>query len=289
MKIPQRKMANERERDRTWMATSPARAPQCELHSGINAQQATTADTQGVTLTTSVASRSDQKRVILVRHAESTWNEWRKRTSLCNGDLCCCVMDPGFVDPTLSERGIRQCALLRDRVKAEKLLQRVDLIVCSPLGRALDTCKAGFAVGEPDGAERVVVTAVHRERLDSWGDTGTPTSILREQYGDAFDFTCPSLQQEQWWNEAGGGCATIRDGTQPKANAKRKESFEHVERRCARFRAWLLDRGEQCIVVVGHSAFFKRLLRERLKMANCEMVEAIVTRDRVRRVSPRAT
>ena len=134
------------------------KASDCESPSGIDAQQASNVDTQGVTLTTSVASRSDQKRVILVRHAESTWNEWRKRTSLCNGDLCCCVMDPGFVDPALSGRGIRQCARLRDRVEAKKLLQRVDLIVCSPLGRALDTCKAGFAVGEPDGAERVVVT-----------------------------------------------------------------------------------------------------------------------------------
>jgi broad specificity phosphatase PhoE len=262
------------------------KASDCASPSGIDAQQASNVNTQGVTLTTSVASRSDQKRVILVRHAESTWNEWRKRTSLCNGDLCCCVMDPGFVDPALSGRGIRQCARLRDRVEAKKLLQRVDLIVCSPLGRALDTCKAGFAVGEPDGAERVVVTALHRERLDSWGDTGTPTSILRERYGDAFDFACPSLQQEQWWNEAGGGRATIREGTQPKENAKWKESFEHVESRCARFRAWLLDRDEQCIVVVGHSAFFQRLLRERFKMANCEMVEAIVTRDSVRRVSP---
>ena len=225
-------------------------------------------------------AESATKRVILIRHAESRWNEWRKRTSICNGDLCCCVFDPGMIDPGLSSRGHRQCEQLRMAVDAAGLQSRVELVVCSPLSRALDTCEAAFASsGIP-----VVVTALHRERLDSWGDTGTATVQLRERY--KFDFTCQSLQSEHWWNDPEGGHGVVRAGTQPKENPKVKESFAALERRCARFRQWLLAREESCIAIVGHSTFFRSLLRENSKMRNCELVEAIVTQTGVRRVRP---
>ena len=128
--------------------------------------------------------------------------------------------------------------------------------------------------------------ALHRERLDSWGDVGTPVAALRERYGPAFDFGCQSMAPERWWEDeaAGGGRGFVREGTRTLENLKTKESFANLERRCARFREYLLARDEACLAVVGHSAFFKMLLGERSKMANCDVVEAVVTRDGVRRV-----
>ncbi len=37
------------------------------------------------------------------------------------------------------------------------------------------------------------------------------------------------------------------------------------------FTAWLLIRKENCIVVVGHSAFFRDIIGEENKMKNCEV------------------
>ena len=79
-----------------------------------------------------------QKRILLIRHGESAWNEWRKRTSLWNGDLCCCVLDPEIVDPELSSRGLRQCEKLRESILQQRLLERVDLARLTPAAAVAD-------------------------------------------------------------------------------------------------------------------------------------------------------
>lgn len=41
--------------------------------------------------------------------------------------------------------------------------------------------------------------------------------------------------------------------------------------RIALFTEWLLKRPENCVVVVGHSAFFRDMLNTELKLKNCEV------------------
>lgn len=41
--------------------------------------------------------------------------------------------------------------------------------------------------------------------------------------------------------------------------------------RIAGFIEWLKSRSERCIVVVGHSAFFRDMLDTKIKMKNCEV------------------
>jgi len=49
--------------------------------------------------------------------------------------------------------------------------------------------------------------------------------------------------------------------------------------RIAAFVEWLLARPESCIVVVGHSAFFRDLLRMKLKLDNCEVRSCVLNYD----------
>ena len=49
--------------------------------------------------------------------------------------------------------------------------------------------------------------------------------------------------------------------------------------RIASFTEWLLSRPESCIVVVGHSAFFRDLLNTKLKLDNCEVRSCVLNRD----------
>jgi broad specificity phosphatase PhoE len=41
----------------------------------------------------------------------------------------------------------------------------------------------------------------------------------------------------------------------------------------------LMERPERCIVVVGHSAFFREMLQTECKMKNCEVRECYLTSD----------
>lgn len=82
--------------------------------------------------------------LILIRHAESEWNaasRWQ-----------------GQADPPLSVRGRAQAEKLAESLTGELAGQRVDLLICSDLGRAQQTAEAvGAALGldpQPDGRFR---------------------------------------------------------------------------------------------------------------------------------------
>lgn len=47
------------------------------------------------------------------------------------------------------------------------------------------------------------------------------------------------------------------------------------------FVRYLCDRPERCMVVVGHSAFFREMLQTECKMKNCEVCECFLTSDGV--------
>ena len=231
------------------------------------------------------------KRVFLIRHGESEYNVWRKR-SLRNGTALC-VCDPFIFDPRLSPRGAQQAAQLRVELEQRALPEQIELVVCSPLTRALQTCALGFGLStgsltgeEPSDSNhhhqrRVLVCALPRERLDKAGDVGLPTEELRKRLpGDVFTFDEGSMSTERWW-EGGGG------GGDAETRSVQRESMAHLHARVAAFRAWLLGRPESCIAVVGHSAFFKAFMGSWSKPRNCEVCEVVVTPAGVHRVAGR--
>lgn len=176
--------------------------------------------------------------IILIRHGQSTFNAHYEATGL----------DPGHVDARLTPLGEEQVRHARAALASTP----VDLVVSSPLTRALQTATGIFAGRDL----RYHVTCMHRERLESSCDVGrSPRHLAREFPSLAFDHL-----DDPWWHcgpESGSGYAV--------------EPHETFSQRVARFRAWLADRPERRVAVVGHGTFFHALTGRWL--ANCEFMD----------------
>ena len=138
--------------------------------------------------------------MILVRHAESEWNQHFSRTRI----------DPGIPDPPLTGTGRRQAAQLAERL-AEAKVRR---LVASPYRRTLETATiVGNALGLA-----ITVEPLIRERCVFSCDEGTPPRQLAALWPD-LDF---DHLQEQWWGvpaeseiSLGQRCAAFRAKTDP--------------------------------------------------------------------------
>ena len=124
-----------------------------------------------------------------------------------------------------------------------------DLIVASPLTRALETAR-GLFTGREVG---ILVEALHRERVEHACDHGRSPKVLAREFPD-LDFD--NLDDPWWHTEGGKGVAFEPDAV--------------LAERVARFRRWLLERPERRIAVVGHGTFFRHLSGQSFQ--NCEVV-----------------
>ena len=220
-----------------------------------------------------------KKEIYFIRHGESEYNEWRTRSFYnCS---CLCVCDPMIYDPALSKKGKRQVEELRSTVQGlNGIASKVQLVVTSPLSRAIDTCLGAFFSTEDDDdtntttdntatrlyGQRPLVCALPRERLDTSGDIGMPVSELQDKYLDRLNLSelIQTQQPEAWWYD---------QGDVPKEGARfiRRESKKRTKERVKEFCIWLNNRPETCIAVVGHSSYIKLLTKMSRKLNNCEI------------------
>lgn len=176
--------------------------------------------------------------VWLLRHAESTFNASYDHSRV----------DPLHFDARLSVNGREQAGRLRRRLAGTG---DVDLVVVSPLTRALETAEIVYG-----GRAPIEVEPSCRERQSNSCDVGRPASVLAAEF--------PSLRfdhlPEEWWYLG----RRDRRGVpvEPKALF-----LERVQS----FRAWVTRRAELRIVVVGHGTLFRLLIGREL--ANCETAE----------------
>jgi broad specificity phosphatase PhoE len=178
------------------------------------------------------------RRIDLLRHGQSTFNEAYPVAGV----------DPLHFDARLTELGRRQVAEARARLMS----RAYDVVFTSPLTRAIETAVGVFGGrGIP-----IRVEHLHRERLENSCDVGrSPTELMSEFPELAFDHL-PSV----WWHDA-----EERD-----ARGFAIEHHELLAQRAHAFAAWLADRPEASIAVVGHGTFFFHLTGQRL--ANCEVL-----------------
>jgi broad specificity phosphatase PhoE len=121
--------------------------------------------------------------------------------------------------------------------------------VTSPLTRAIETALAAFG---PDHSP-IRVEALHRERVEHSCDVGrSPAELARAFPALAFDHL-----DDPWWHS---------DGSHARAIVVEPEDV--LLARVGRFRAWLGERPERVIAVVGHGTILHRLTGLHLK--NCE-------------------
>ena len=179
--------------------------------------------------------------ILCIRHGQSTANVAWDETGL----------DPGLPDARLTAEGERQVREAGDRLRGRP----IELVVTTPLTRALQTALGIFA--DHPSRPRLVVEALHRERLEGGGDVGRSPAHLVAEY--------PMLElghlPEVWWHAAGA----------PGPLGFAVEPLDLVLERVRLFRAFLAGRPERHIAAVGHGTFFHHLTG--VALPNCGTTE----------------
>eukprot|EP01133_Synstelium_polycarpum_P002514 gene2514-2873_t len=198
------------------------------------------------------ASEPVSKKIYIVRHGQSTFNEAYARN---NG------VDPFLFDAQLTELGQTQANNLEKDMAGIDL----DLVVSSPLSRALDTTRRGFGKMIKEKGTKVEVIAIHTELLISSDDNGRPKSEVQKEFPD-FDLTNIS---ERWWY--------LPEEMKDDFTVDYQEYFKktlYTEPMVQEFKEWLMARPENNIAVVGHSMFFYHLFDTKIPiLKNCQVVQ----------------
>lgn len=152
----------------------------------------------------------------------------------------------------------------------DKLMARdgdvIDLVVCSPLSRALHTANLGFAGDRFSRVPRLVHAGI-RERMWLSSDVGTPSSELARIWSDeGWDFS--SLDETWWHTDANWRQNEWRAPGEYLAAGEPEAPFQQ---RLLDFKGWLLARSEGRIAVVAHWGVIYGLTGKSLD--NCEAVE----------------
>lgn len=169
------------------------------------------------------------KRVLFIRHGQGMHN-----TSMMGWEL---------IDPPLTRKGEGQAQTLHEQLLAEPDFSSVELVITSPLTRAMQTALGGF-----DGVKvPFMVSPILRERLGAPCDVGLPPSKLTERIPEISGWTGFDKLDQEWW------CTDPIE----------LDLLERVEK----FKDFVSARPEKVIAVVGHGGFFSRILGFHLK--NC--------------------
>eukprot|EP01122_Echinamoeba_exundans_P012888 TRINITY_DN5516_c0_g1_i1.p1 TRINITY_DN5516_c0_g1~~TRINITY_DN5516_c0_g1_i1.p1 ORF type:complete len:233 (-),score=39.99 TRINITY_DN5516_c0_g1_i1:59-712(-) len=212
-----------------------------------------------------MAEPVSQKKIYLIRHGQSKHNEaenaWRATRGTTEDEER--FPDPLFFDAELSSAGHEQTVDLHKRVN--ETLAHAELVVISPLSRAIQTFMAGF-----QSLRQNIPIHVHplcREKVENACDIGRPVSELKAAFPE---LSFEHLEPIWWYTESSD--ITEDNFRDLWASGKRYEEPEdYLNSRIESFRQWLKERPEQNIVVVGHSNFFRKFTGMKTKLANCEI------------------
>jgi len=191
------------------------------------------------------------KQLYLIRHGESMHNFFARQTP---------GKDPYYWDATLSEVGREQVQGLRDRVVSLD----VDIIIVSPLTRAILTCLGAFG----NRSVPIMVNPMCREKLENACDVGTPKDQIVKQFPQ-IDWTL--LENDVWWYVPDHIAATVDNYKDMFTSSRWREPETVVSNRVSMFKSWLLKRKECKIAVVAHSSFFREFLGAKELMPNCHV------------------
>ncbi|XP_010475852.1 PREDICTED: phosphoglycerate mutase-like protein 1 isoform X1 [Camelina sativa] len=181
-------------------------------------------------------------------------------------------------DAHLSPKGLQQVSERRKKIHESGLLNTIELVITSPLRRAMETSIGIFRGQEVEDVNisddftkannlpPILALETCRERMGLYPcDRRASISTRRTCFPD-IDFTMIESDEDAQWQD------------------KEREKLEDVANRGLRFYTWLLDRPEKEIAIVSHGIFLQqtlRALREKLgipiedshltRFANCEL------------------
>jgi broad specificity phosphatase PhoE len=158
--------------------------------------------------------------MLLVRHAESAWNELFSRSRI----------DPGIPDPDLTARGVRQAEATAEELRREGVRR----LIVSPYRRALRTAAI---IADALAVPIVAIEPLVRERCAFSCDRGSTPEILEREW-PGLDF---SGLEALWWGRP-------------------IESHQSLAARCAAFRAKMGAPSDLAdLAVVTHWGFIRCL------------------------------
>jgi len=173
------------------------------------------------------------KRVCFVRHGQGDHNASLKGWKLC--------------DPPLNATGEDQVRALADQMKPR--LKEFELIVVSPLTRAMQTATGGFAGAKASW----MLQPLLRERMGAPCDTGRSKSELLQSFPQLVRWKGIDELDEVWWS----------------TSFIEWDLMSRVEQ----LEDWISARPEKTIAVVGHGGLFSRSLGHHLKNCGYQWVD----------------
>jgi glucosyl-3-phosphoglycerate phosphatase len=208
------------------------------------------------------------KTVYVVRHGESTLNAGTYYPTDINDEV--------YIDAELTPRGRLQASALAETVASIA----PDLIVSSPMTRALHTCQLACAA-LPAPAPRVVVHPACTERVSCACDVGRPAVEVAKRFTGA-DFS--AVPTGAWWwtgLPAGEGGARESVAALQEGRDGCFEPPENVRARAADLRRWLVSRPERRVVLFCHGVFIRHLLAPSPRelapyVRNCEVRKLVL-------------
>mmetsp|Transcript_16404 Transcript_16404/g.29183 ORF Transcript_16404/g.29183 Transcript_16404/m.29183 type:complete len:336 (-) Transcript_16404:386-1393(-) len=200
------------------------------------------------------------KVVHLIRHGEGDHNAAEREfgSEKWENEI---AKSPRFRDAHLNSVGQQQCEKLRESFTAALDNGfRADVIIVSPLTRAIETAKIGLA--EIWGKVPIYAVELTRERFGkNTCDQRRSISELKNEFPEInFDLFMES-EHDEWWTDE-------------------RETDEHIETRIAYFYNWLMQTPWKRVVIAGHSsqmAHTTKVLKAPYHWpANCEMVPLVI-------------
>ncbi|KAG8464328.1 hypothetical protein KFE25_003391 [Diacronema lutheri] len=185
------------------------------------------------------------KRIALLRHGQGYHNMARGGISWLGNVLF-------TQDVTLDPIGQKQADTLCERIRAhpDDPLRRVDVVLCSPLSRTIETATRVFVPAHHPPLE---LSPLCSERCLSTCDRGLPQAALIARWPHVKEWAGLAEMPEVWWP----------------ATRSWLQEYDPTDR-MRELTAMLARRPEQTIALVGHAGIFASLTGRRLR--NCEVL-----------------
>ncbi|EJK54789.1 hypothetical protein THAOC_25554, partial [Thalassiosira oceanica] len=241
-------------------------------------------------------TRAKGKRIVLIRHGCTYMNEYLSQKGCRWGDA-------GFTDQfeepertemyqdsRLSPLGVWQAGELRERLRDDPIVHEIDLVVCSPLTRALKTMDIalypflGIGNGKEGGGSPgppILALPEASERVYLISDIGRTSAVLKQEFPYVdFDMcravrspSCEGAEDDEawWWQPSSSLSSYVewRPSDAGQSYACPGEPQFDFERRMKGLYSFLHSREEQTIALVCHWGVVDWLIGK--DFDNCEM------------------
>ena len=251
------------------------------------------------------ASSTEKKRIIFIRHGRTYMNDYINGIHYGQPGFTDVFPDTQenrekYYDSPLGPRGLVQVQQLEQRIRSlmdgddtaaaaaelslrpehKSILDEVDLIVCSPLSRALQTMDQGLYPSLQRKNLPVVAVPHAAERIYLISDLGKSRRELKREYPYVdFDTAFPSSigEEDQWTyvptDEEKKNYVEWRPSGQGQVYACMGEPQDRFEERMERLITWLDSREESTIAVVCHGGVILWFLGEILDNCHVRVVD----------------